>query len=215
MTVSCASPSPLALRLLHAVFGVPRTLEPPDVDDLADVVGVVGADVGDGRGVLLDRFVVGSLDELFQFEQHFVELLHSFGPLLCVEGVEGFVVVAVELGRRFAFKFGEGLGVPEQEVVGELSDGMIAFAVGPIGLIGGESCDGYIRRDEPVFIVVSGLKLFEQDAAERGRLLVFFLVLGLGYKRQGKQEYGEDSCHESSKICAAESLHWTTGTLER
>ena len=36
--------------LLDALVGVPGALEFADVDDLADVVGVVGADVGDGVG---------------------------------------------------------------------------------------------------------------------------------------------------------------------
>src|SRR5215467_9343437 len=140
--------------LLDALFGVPGALQAADVDDLSDVVGVVGADVGDGGGDFIDRFVVGGFDELFNLGHDFVELLDGVVPLLGVEGGEGFVVVAAELGRRDAFELVEDLGVPEDEVVGELSDGVIALAVGPVGLFGGESFDGDVGGDEPVFIIV-------------------------------------------------------------
>ena len=160
-----------------------------DVDDLADVVGVVGADVGDRRRVLFDRLVVGGFYEFFQVLHYFIELLDGVVPLLGVEGGEGFVVVAAELGRSDAFEFVQDLGVPEDEVVGKLSDGVVAFAVGPVGLVGGESFDGYVAGDEPVFIIVRGFELLQEDAAERGGFLVWF-VLGLGKERQGDQECG-------------------------
>src|SRR2546430_339517 len=49
-------------RLFHSLAWVPGALFFADEDDLADVVGVVGADVGDERGFFGDGGVVGCLD---------------------------------------------------------------------------------------------------------------------------------------------------------
>src|SRR5215469_7700298 len=105
------------------------------------MVGVVGADAGDSGSVFLDRFLVGGFDELLEVEHYLVQLLDGLVPLLPIKGSEGLVVVAAELGRRLAFEFGQGLRVPEDEMVGELSDGMIALAVVPIGLLGSKPFD--------------------------------------------------------------------------
>jgi hypothetical protein len=48
--------------LLHAFLGIPRALQLAHVDDLADVVGVVGADVSDGGRQLCQLLVVGGFD---------------------------------------------------------------------------------------------------------------------------------------------------------
>jgi len=182
------------LLLLDAFFWIPGALEATNVDDLSDVIGVVGTDVGDGGGNFLDRFVVGRFYKLFNFLHHFVELLDGVIPLLGVEGGEGFVVVAAELGRRDPFELVEDLGVPEDQVIGELSDGVVAFAVGPVGLIGRKSFDGNIGGDEPVFIIVRRFELLYKNAAERGWLLVR-LILGKSEKWRAEQNQGENSFH--------------------
>jgi hypothetical protein len=48
--------------LLHALVGIPRALQLADVDDLADVVGVVGADVADGWRQHGQLLIIGGLD---------------------------------------------------------------------------------------------------------------------------------------------------------
>ena len=112
-------------------------------------------------------------------------------PLLCVEAVEGFVVVAAELGRRLAFELRERLQVPEDKVIGQLADGVIALAVCPVGLLGGEAGDCDVRGDKPFFLIVRASELLEQDASESGGRL-FGLVLGTGaeWKSEQKQKQG-------------------------
>ena len=83
-------------------------------------------------------------------------------------------------------------------MVGELSDGVIALAIGPIGLLGGEAFDGDVRGDEPVFLGVRGLELVEQDAPERWRLLVVFLVLREGDEWQTEQNDGGERVYTGS-----------------
>ncbi len=61
------------------------------------MVGIVRADVGDERGVVLDLLIVGCFHCLFPFGKDGVELLDGFVPLFGVEVVKGFVVVPVEL----------------------------------------------------------------------------------------------------------------------
>ena len=48
--------------LLHAFLGIPRALQLAHVDDLADVVGVVGADVADGWRQHGQLLIIGGLD---------------------------------------------------------------------------------------------------------------------------------------------------------
>ena len=48
--------------LLHAFVRIPRALHLAHVDDLADVVGVVGADIGDGGCQHGQLLVVGGFD---------------------------------------------------------------------------------------------------------------------------------------------------------
>ena len=59
--------------LLDAFVGVPGALEFADVDDLADVIGVVRGDVGDAVGPLVELGVVGGFDEVFHFGEDGVE----------------------------------------------------------------------------------------------------------------------------------------------
>ena len=128
-------------------------------------------------------------------EHYLVELLHGLVPPLPIKGSEGLVVVAAELGRRLAFEFGQGLRVPEDEMVGKLADGMVALAVGPTGLLGSKSFDGDVGGDEPVFVGVRGLELIEKDAAQRGWFLVLLLILCEGEKGQAKKYGSKDPLH--------------------
>jgi len=72
---------------------------------------------------------------LFPFGQDLVELLHGLSPHLAVEGVEGIVVFAAIFRRGLAFESGQFLAVPENQVIGQLTHGMISAAVPPSGLV--------------------------------------------------------------------------------
>jgi hypothetical protein len=183
----CHTEQPLVRLLLHSLGLVPPAFFAADVNDLAGVVGVVRADVGDARGVFIEcRFVAG-FDELLEIGQHFVELRDRRCPGLRVETVERFVVVAAEFRRLLPFQFYERFRVPENQMIRELADGMVAVAAFPRSLLGCESGDGETWRHEPVLLLVRRLKLFEKDAAKRHRLFVFFL------RERGRAENCEDS----------------------
>src|SRR5579864_334690 len=100
--------------LLDALGGIPRSLQFANVEDLSDVVSVMGADVADGGGDLGEFLVVGGLDQLFEIGHDLVELLDRVGPLLVVELGEGLVIVAGELGRGLSLKALKVLAIPEQ-----------------------------------------------------------------------------------------------------
>ena len=53
-------------------------------------------------------------------------------------------------------------------MVGQLAHGVIALAGAPFGLFGGEARDGDVCRNKPIFLVVGGVKLLKQDAAQGG-----------------------------------------------
>ena len=115
--------------LLDAFAGVPGALEFANVDDLADVVGVVGADVGDAGGVGGEVGIGGGLDPVLEVRQVAVEAGDEGGPLgggdlVDVVADEGLLVVAGEGGGFFAFEGGEGALVPVDEVGDELGDGV-------------------------------------------------------------------------------------------
>jgi hypothetical protein len=111
---------PVSRRLVHAVFGIPGALFFADVDDLADVVGVVGADVREGLGGLFQLGIVGGFHPLFEFVHHVIELLHDAIPRLAVKFVEGLFIVAAECVRLLALEACKILPVPKNEVIGEL-----------------------------------------------------------------------------------------------
>jgi len=162
-------------------------LEAADVDDLTDVVGVVRSNACDKGSILLDSLVISRFDEFLEIGHHLVELLHCVIPLFRVEVVEGVVVLAAVLGRSLALEFSEQLRVPEEEMVSELSDRVIPFPVSPIGSLGGESFDSDVGGYKSIFLGVSTFQLIQQDAAERGRFLILFLILGKGKERQGQK----------------------------
>ena len=89
--------------------------------------------------------------------QYFVELLDGVVPRLGIEFVEGFVVVSAEFRDRLPGEFRQLAAVPEQEVVSELADGVIAAAVFPVCLLGRQAFDGHIDRHEPILFRVGSL----------------------------------------------------------
>jgi hypothetical protein len=48
-----------------------------------------------------------------------------------------------------------------------LADGVVAFAVGPTGLLRSKAGDGYVRGDEPILLIVSGAELLEKNPSEQ------------------------------------------------
>ena len=107
-------------------------------------------------------------DCLFDIGHDLIELMDRVVPLFRVEFVEGFRVIALEVWARVALECGERSRIPEDQVIGELTDGVVAFAVLPVGLLGREVGDGDIGADEPVALVVRAVQLVEQDGAEGG-----------------------------------------------
>lgn len=196
--------------LLHAFAGVPGAPEFADEDDLAGVVGVVGADVGDRGGPLLEVGVVGGLHEVLEVGEDLIELLDGEGPGGGVELVEGLLVGAVVGGGLWVLHVGEHILVPEEEVVGEHADGMVGRCGifggrgwwDPAGLLGGESGDGGVDGDEPLGLVVGGAELLEENGAEGsgfGLGLGLRLGLGLGEGEGGEEEGEEKSIEEHAR----------------
>src|SRR5580704_653407 len=68
------------LDLFHAVIRIPGALQLADVEDLSGVVGVVGADVGNGRGDFGERCVVGVLDKLLERDHDGIKVVNGPGP---------------------------------------------------------------------------------------------------------------------------------------
>jgi hypothetical protein len=152
--------------LVHAVLGVPGALLFADVNNLADVVGVVGADVREDLGGFFQLGFVGGLHPFFEFAHDFVKLLYGFIPSLAVKFVEGFVIIAAELFDFFSLEVGEITPIPKHQVVGQLANGVISFAVGPVGLLGGQAFDGGIGGHEPFGVGVRGTQFDEQHPHE-------------------------------------------------
>src|SRR5690349_10347342 len=71
--------------LSHAVFWVPGALLFANINDLADVIRVVSADVRKNLRGFLQFCFVGGLDPFFEFVHDVVELLHGFIPGLGIE----------------------------------------------------------------------------------------------------------------------------------
>jgi hypothetical protein len=82
---------------LHALIRIPGTLQLAHVDDLADVVRVVVAEIANGIRPFSELLVVSRFHEFLKAGHDLVELIDDVGPLLVVELVEGFLVVAGEV----------------------------------------------------------------------------------------------------------------------
>src|SRR5690242_21700940 len=106
---------------LHTVCRIPRALLLAHVDNLPDVVGVRGSDVGDGGIRRLQFAFVGGCDSFFPLAYYFMELLDGGVPLLAVEAGEGLVVIAVIFLHLLAFELLQGTAVPEYQVSGQLA----------------------------------------------------------------------------------------------
>jgi hypothetical protein len=111
--------------LLHALLGVPRALQLADNNHLSHVIRIVRPDVRDFRSPSLQLLVISAFDTVFQFDHHLVELLDCVVPLLVgVKVVKGFVIVAAEFPFGFSLELGQFSPVPEQQMIGQLSDGV-------------------------------------------------------------------------------------------
>jgi hypothetical protein len=77
--------------LFDAYVGIPGALRAAYVDDLADMVAVVGADGADRLRRFFQLGFVGSFHPLFDVSHDLIELLHGIVPGLGVELIEGFV----------------------------------------------------------------------------------------------------------------------------
>jgi hypothetical protein len=175
--------------LFDAFARIPGALEFADIENLADVVGVVGADVGDERGVGGELLIVGGFDGFFPVGENLIEFFDEVVPLGIVEVVKGVVVVAAEGDQLLAGEALEGACIPEPEMVGELANGVGAGGGSPFGLVGGETGDGDIGGDEPVFLIVRAVELLEENAAQGGG----GLFGGLGGEGERKYEQQQES----------------------
>src|SRR5215469_1748236 len=93
-----------ASGLANAVLRVPGALLFPYVDDLADMVGVVRADVRKNLSVLLQFRFVPALHPFLKLFHDLIKLLHGFIPSLGVKLLERFIVVAAEFLGLLAFQ---------------------------------------------------------------------------------------------------------------
>src|SRR5579872_1971746 len=167
-----------AARLLHALIRVPRAFQLAYVDDLADVVRVVGADVPDRRRPLGQLIVAGALHQLFQVRHHLVELLDGIGPLLVVELHKSFVIVAAEVFQLLSLQALEVAAVPEEQMIRKLPGRVTAAGGLPRGLLGSKSVNGGADGNEPLRLIVSSVQFVEKKAAQGGGLLVVLRVAG-------------------------------------
>ena len=108
--------------LLHALLGVPRALQLADNNHLSHVIRIVRPDVRDFRSPSLQLLVISGFEKVFQFGHPLVELLDRVVPLLGIKVVKGFVIVAAELLFGFSLELGQFLFVPEQQMIGQLSE---------------------------------------------------------------------------------------------
>src|SRR5581483_3366251 len=122
----------------------------------------------------------GGFDQLFIIGHYLVELLDDVCPLLVIEVGEGVVVLAAEFCLGLALQAFQGAAIPEQQMVCELSGGVISRRRLPAGLLAGEPVDGGVDGNKPICLVVRGVQLVKQEAAQGCRRL------SLGVSRNGK-----------------------------
>ena len=90
------------------------------VHDLPDVIRVVGAEIADDVRPFRELLVVSRFHKFLKVGHDLVELLDDVGPLLVIELVEGFLVVASKLVILDAFKVIQIAPIPEQQMISEL-----------------------------------------------------------------------------------------------
>ena len=95
----------------------------------AGVVGVVGADVRAMKRRAHSSSLASSADSdgFFPGSHHVVEIFYHLRPILRVKRLERLVVVAAEFFGRLAVELREALAIPENQVRGELADGVVFF----------------------------------------------------------------------------------------
>ena len=121
--------------LLHSFAWIPGALLFAHKHDLPDMIGVVRADMRDRWSDSFQLRVVRAFDDLLEFRQDGVKLLHCGVPAFGVKLVEGFVVVAAEFLGRFAFDSLQVAPVPENQVIRQLADGVIPLTVSSVRLL--------------------------------------------------------------------------------
>ena len=159
--------------LLHAVRWIPGSVQLAYEEHLADVISVVRADVGDVGGVLLQIRLGATRNVRLQIRKDLIKVFLRLCPVGGVESIEGLIVVAIELGYGLAGHLCELFPIPEDQVIGELADGVIAGAVSPGGLLRSESGNGIVGWDKPFFAVVGRFELRQQNRAQGGWSLRF------------------------------------------
>ena len=66
-------------------------------------------------------------------------------------------LLPLNFGGDFPGTAGERALIPEDQVIGELADGVVAFAVCPVSLLGREVRNRDIAADEPVALVMGAV----------------------------------------------------------
>src|SRR5581483_8096708 len=122
MATSLANANNVRPGSFHSVFWIPGALFFAHVNDLANVVSVMRADVRKQLGIFLELGFVSRFNPLLQIAEDFIELLHYVIPALLVEIIERVVVVAAEFVRLLAFELCQALSIPEDKVIRELPD---------------------------------------------------------------------------------------------
>ena len=108
--------------LFHTLVWVPDTLLLPDIQNLADVVRVMGSDVSDERCIRRELFVIGIVDGFLPVGENLIQLFDQIGLLVGRELVEGLVIVAVKFWILLASKVVQCALIPIPDVVGQLAD---------------------------------------------------------------------------------------------
>jgi len=136
------------------------------------------ADMGD-RGIpILELGLIRGPDGCLPLLHDLGQLLNGGRPCGFREGREGFRIVTGEVGGILPIEFIERVFVPEQQVIGQFTDGMAAVGGLPHGLLGAEAFERLLYGDEPVLMIPGGLELFEQDGSKGCRGLVLAIDPG-------------------------------------
>jgi len=133
------------------------------------MVGVMSGDVADGISPFGELLVVGGLHQLFEVAHHLVELFDSVRPLLAVEFVEGFGVIAAEVVILDAADLG----------VASWPDAQLAHP----------------RWAQTSGLIVSGVQLKQQKAAQRRRLHLSLGVERWHQKSKQRKQHDQSGFH--------------------
>ena len=145
----------LGLSLIHI-------LQLANIKNLPGVVGVVRADVGDGRGDLRKRRIVGIRDEVLEPLHPRVQIVHGLLPRGGVVVVKGLIIVARHGRRLLPGQRRKCVVIPEEQMVGQHSNGVVGIGVelangvgrNPLCLFSRQSGNRRVHRHKPVGLVV-------------------------------------------------------------